>query len=216
MNILLLNIKKIVPNVSEKIYNSIDLNSLIAYSVLLLEKNNLPITFENIYVFGYLSFPKRFSLVGFPEFPDGARINRAILQCLPKYQNLLIGKATKGYKLTQLGISRAQEVERKIKLGYMGNSKEKRENLNRAFDYTKQIEELSSKPAFKKFSENKQEEVGVDDIFDFIETSPYSGKSIISKKIEDYLSIAKYGKSKKLEEFLRWIKTREDFKAYLK
>ena len=217
MNKLLENIKKIIPEVKEKIYMGVDLNSLISYSSYLLEKNNIPLTFENIYVTSYLTFPKKFCLVGFEEFPDGARINRAILQCLPKYQNLLIGKAIKGYSLTKFGVNRAQEVERKIKLRYAPNGKKHEDTLsNRTLDYSKKIDELANKPSFKRFLENKKEEIGVEGIFDFLEVSPYSSKQQIRIKMDSYQSLAKYGKSKALKEFLKWINSLEEFKVYLK
>jgi len=214
----ILNIlKKNSPSVKESVYGAIDLNSLIAFSSYLLEKKNIPLTFENIYVMTYLTFPKKFCLVGFPEFPDGARINRAILQCLPKYQNLMIGKATSGYKLTVSGLSRAEEVGRRIKLKYVsGKNKKNAEISKRTLDYNEKIKELSLKPSFKKFLDGRYDEISVDGIFDFLEVSPYSGKKQVKSRISRYQSLAKYGKSKKLKEFLRFIMNMEEFRAYIR
>ena len=216
MNELLKKIKSIIPSVNEEVYNNIDLNSLITYSAHILENESIPLTFENIYVVCFLSFPKRFCLIGFEDFPDGARINRAILQCLPKYQNLLIGKAKKGYKLTSFGKSRALEVERKLKLKYSQNKISEEKISKRTIDYSEKIEEFSKKPAFKKFLENKKESIGVDDIFDFFDASPYSGKKMINEKLSRYEGIAKYSKSKELIDFIKWVKNKEEFKEYLR
>lgn len=83
MNEKLELLKKVFHKYNYNKYKDIDLNSLICYVSNLLEANGIILTFENIYVGSYISFPLKFCLVEFPEFPDGARINRSILQ--PKF-----------------------------------------------------------------------------------------------------------------------------------
>jgi len=216
MNELLEKIKKIIPDIKQEIYDSLDLNSLVCFSTHLLENNNIPLTFENIYVASYLCFPTRFCLIGFKEFPDGARINRSILQCLPKYQNLLMGNAKTGYRLTNLGLSRAREVEGKIKLEYVSKNAKQEDISKRTLDYKKKVEELAERSAFKKFNHNKIEEIGIDEIFEFLEITPYSNKAQIKEKLNYFNTVAEYSKSKKFQEFMKWIRNKEEFKVYLK
>ena len=214
---MLKNIEKITFNVDERIYMNIDLNSLISYSAFLLKDNNIPITFENLYVVTFLMFPKRFCLVNFPDMPDGARINRSILQCLPKYQNLLTGNAKQGYSLTNQGLNRVKVVSGKIKTKYISNKRKLDvDSSKRTLNYNKKINELKQKSAYLKFEKMNKEDIGIDSIFDFLEISPYSNKTKIRDKLNYYNSLAKYGKSREFENFIKWILSIEEFKVYLR
>jgi hypothetical protein len=91
-------------------YRNIDLNRLTLFTIQLLDSTNVPATLEHISVANFRLFPVRFAMVGFKEYPDVSRVNRALLQLRPKYRNWATGNATAGWALTPAGVIEAKRV----------------------------------------------------------------------------------------------------------
>src|SRR4051812_31232242 len=92
-----------LPNYPEESYDSIDLNRLTVFTIAFLRKRNFATSIEHIAVADFRMFPKRFAMIGFPEFPDISRVNRALLQLRPKYRNWATGNARLGWTLMRPG-----------------------------------------------------------------------------------------------------------------
>lgn len=103
------------------LYSEIGLNDLLAYAVWTLDKEKLRPTFENIVVCAHKMFPEKFSLVGYSEFPDAARVQRVILHLGPKYVGWLNGKNKTGYSLNQRGIEAADKTAIRLQRKYDGS-----------------------------------------------------------------------------------------------
>lgn len=84
-------------------YKGVPLVNLVAYSLYWIQQWQLKATFEAATVLSWRLFPTAFSLVGFSQLPDAARVNRSLLQGQPKYRNVLTGTPTRGYHLNQRG-----------------------------------------------------------------------------------------------------------------
>ncbi|MHB1220290.1 MAG: hypothetical protein ACYC1L_19055 [Alphaproteobacteria bacterium] len=92
------------------LYQDVPLVFLTAYSLFWLHEWKIRRTIEAIAVLNWRLFPKKFSMVGFDEYPDAFRTNRSLLQMQPKYRNLLTGAATKGFSLNAHGTEKAYEL----------------------------------------------------------------------------------------------------------
>ena len=95
-------------------YGNIDLNRLTVFTIYLLNQLDIPTTLENIGVANFRMFPRRFAMVGFPDYPDVTRVNRALLQLRPKYRNWAMGNAKLGWQLTVAGEEEAKALLRKL------------------------------------------------------------------------------------------------------
>ena len=95
-------------------YEDFSLTSLTAYCVFNLREWNITTSLENISVASHRMFPVKFSLVGWPNFPDITRTSRSVLQMRPKYRNLATSASGKGVFLNQNGIKEAFSVLEKI------------------------------------------------------------------------------------------------------
>jgi hypothetical protein len=91
-------------------YRDAPLTSLTAYSMFWLHQWQMPRTIEAIAVLNWRLFPEKFSMVGYPEYPDAFRTNRSLLQMQPKYRNLLTGAASKGFSLNAKGMEIGEEL----------------------------------------------------------------------------------------------------------
>lgn len=92
-------------------YDSFDLNRLVSFTIQWLQELSIPTTFENIVVAAFRMFPEKFAPQGYPEYPDAARTNRALLQLGPKYRNWARGSVQKGFVLTDSGLSEVRRVK---------------------------------------------------------------------------------------------------------
>ena len=99
---------------AEERYRNMPLVDIATYALCRLEQLQEQLSIENICVALHRLFPKKFSLVGYPEHPDGMRANRTLLQMQPKYRNYATGTPTKGYALTALGRRTAETIAAKL------------------------------------------------------------------------------------------------------
>jgi hypothetical protein len=105
-----------IQSVPKAAYSDLPLSDLAAYGMSLVLEMNERLTIENICVALHRLFAEKFALVGFPEHPDGMRVNRTLLQMQPRYRNYATGSAKKGFVLTTLGWAAASSVKRHIEL----------------------------------------------------------------------------------------------------
>jgi hypothetical protein len=89
---------------------------LTAYSVHWLTVWEIPSTYENISVLNARLFPWKFTLAGFPEFPDAMCTNREIMHMRPKWRGLATSDPRRGVFLTEKG----QQVVGRV-LGVIGS-----------------------------------------------------------------------------------------------
>lgn len=95
-------------------YDEASLPALVVYSLYWLHQWDFRRSIEAITVLSWKLFPSRFSMVGWPEYPDKERINRSLLQGCPKYRNWLTGAASKGFSLNERGIQIADELTQRL------------------------------------------------------------------------------------------------------
>ena len=187
----------------EEKYRHIDLNSLITYTIDYLEKADIQTSFENICVAGFKLFPKKFSLVCFSQFPDAARVGRALLQCRPKYQNLALGNVKKGFILTKMGEFRAKITEKQLTSVSLVKVKIKQsDESRRTIDNYKHTEEIFNSNIYKKFASNKLNEIEEVEFYDLLGAGAYTSPKKLRAYFADIKKIAEESNNKKLDIFL--------------
>ena len=96
------------------LYEPYSLASLTAYCIFWLQEWAITTSLENLSVASHRMFPVKFSLVGWPQFPDITRTSRSVLQMRPKYRNWATSASDKGVFLNQKGIQEARTLIEKI------------------------------------------------------------------------------------------------------
>ncbi len=84
-------------------YESIDLDRLVMYAISQLHEKNVELSLENIIVATFKLFPKKFSLLGYPEYPDATRVEKCLWRCKGKKRTWIGGSTPHGYSLTEKG-----------------------------------------------------------------------------------------------------------------
>lgn len=199
------------------LYSSIDLNRLTVFTIYTLRKEDIPATIENIAVANYKMFPRRFAMVGFPEYPDVSRVNRALLQLRPKYRNWATGNARLGWALTTAG-----NAEAKALLTSLGES---------APEYSASEEDLEAEPggiakrtvhdedvikrirSTSLFTKARDGWQGVSalEVFDVLEAYTHTPAEVLRSKLRELKRIAAGSRDKEVEILLSELEKRFPF-----
>lgn len=131
----------------EKKYENIDLDHLIMYAMWRLSELKVNLSYENAVVAAFKIFPKKFSLLGYPEYPDSDRVMNCLNRCILDDRNWLGGKIKHGFILTD----KSQKIVQKAKELLNGKNIKK----SRAFSLTRRKElilaEIVNSPTYKKY-----------------------------------------------------------------
>jgi hypothetical protein len=100
------------PQFDPEVYTRIHLNELVVYSMHFLSTQGIPLTSEDIVSACFTLFPKRFSLLKYPYWPDSASVSRRWSDCRRK--GYLVGSAANSFKLTPKGMKFAEKVEKML------------------------------------------------------------------------------------------------------
>ena len=100
--------------IDERTYKRTSLDELVTYAVYCLGENGEEATFENVVAMCYRLFPKKFALVGYPQWPDSARVNKSWLRCRTDFK-YISGSVKSGFKLTSKGFEIVERIQRRIK-----------------------------------------------------------------------------------------------------
>lgn len=96
-----------------KSYIDSSLDELVTYSVSILSNEGKEATFENIVAKSYELFPEKFSLVGYPQWPDSSRVNKSWLRCRTDFKYIQ-GTVKTGFSLTSKGLEIVEKVQKRL------------------------------------------------------------------------------------------------------
>lgn len=193
--------KKCAPLNEEK-YAQINKDRLVLYAAYLLEKSGIEPTFEKIVATSFKLFPKRFSLLGFPEYPDARWIYYSLWHCVYPSKGWLSGSTKSGYQVTPEGKTIVSETMKalsgKIFTPRKVASRQKRKEM-----YFLDLVEKSS--AFQKYVSGKADDITEMEIRIVLRTRKDTPSDVVRlnfKKFQEYAEVADKGK---ILEFFGYI-----------
>lgn len=143
-----------IKEIDESVYRDISLDELVVYSVYCLNEDKVEATFENIVAKSFELFPKKFTLVGYPHWPDSARVNKAWLRCRSDFK-YIIGSVKSGFKLTSKGLKAVKRVQQKIKSSNRQIKNLKKRVLEERTREESFINQIEKSPIFKQYQEER-------------------------------------------------------------
>ena len=196
-----------------KCYSGIDLNRLAAYALRFLNTQGIEGTFENLVVTLFRFFPEKFSLVGYPEFPDAARVNRALLQCLPKYRGWMNGNVKQGYVLTDAGRAAAKETEYLLDNPDQQIQKGRRKRPAQARSKAiALVAEMTSSSLWEKYNTNELNTAEEFELFDLLHVSGDAPANVLTANHRTLIDLAETVSRPDVVEFLKSV--RKQFNEY--
>ena len=183
-------------------YLDLDKDRLVLYAVDFLQSRNIEPTYDKIVVTTFKLFPKKFSLIGFSEYPDGRTIYYCVFNHCTITRKWLSGSVQSGFRITDRGKYFLDEtkkiLEGKIELTkkYSVVPKRKEQTF---------VNLLKKTTAYKKFSEGRQETITKFEILEALRVQPNS-ESQMTKHIEKYVEYARRIDDKDVIKFLEFVR----------
>ncbi|MFH0712705.1 MAG: hypothetical protein V2A55_02540 [Candidatus Jorgensenbacteria bacterium] len=191
---------------SVKSYENFDLDRLVVYSLIVLERKKIPLYFDHIVVGLFKMFPNKFSMANFKEYPDTNRINKSLRRLAdPKRKNWATGNIENGFCLTETGKEVALQTEdllkhpTRLKLSAASSSKR-----SRGRSPQDDVLEMEKSHLFQKW-QNKDFSVTDYEVLSFLKAVPYTPQHLLSKYLEQLKQSAAAAKNKKVLAFLDWL-----------
>ncbi|MFA5367116.1 MAG: hypothetical protein WC333_04490 [Dehalococcoidia bacterium] len=200
------------------LYSEIGLNDLLAYTVWTLDTEKLRPTFENIVVCAHKLFPGKFSLVGYPEFPDAARVQRVILHLGPKYVGWLNGKNKTGYSLNQRGIEAVRKTTMRLQqqegmdLMIKSPKQELQDNIAMRTAVETRLNRIKESNSYKLWAAGTTHDINNEAlIWDSLQLFITADDLTKAEAYKGILMTAKSHSDVEVQQFLAWIKKKRPY-----
>jgi hypothetical protein len=187
-------------------YQSFDLNRLVSFTIHWLQEQRIVTTFENIVVAAYRMFPEKFALEGYPEYPDAARANRALLQLGPKYRNWARGSVRKGFVLTASGLIEVDRVKGALLSAKPPEQlKLKQRTAPRTLNLSEELLSIERSALYAKWSKGALSEGTTLDLLEMLSAYAYTPSRALRDRLAVLENTAKQLGRKDLLEFLESV-----------
>ncbi len=190
-------------------YDPIDLDRLIIYTAVELERVGIELSLENIIVGAFKLFPKKFSLLGFPEFPDATRVEKSLWRCKGNKRQWIGGKTLHGYLITDKTRIIARQTEEQI----TNPTLRKQKVASRMRRKDSIMRDVTESPAYKKYINGRSESITEAEFCYLLQGTLDSTRETLSGNQISLKEIAKELKREDVLQFLNWIENR--FKDFL-
>ena len=188
---------------AERLYETIDLNRLAVFAIDWLQRHRIPTTFENVVVAIFRMFPAKFALEGYPQYPDAARVNRALLQLRPKYRNWARGSVQKGFVLTETGLAQVTWVQDALTGGAAKRQRApKPAAVSRTMDLSRELEPLERSPLFARWKEGNLNQGNMMELLDMLGAYAYTPARVLRERVDLLSNAASQVGRKDFVEFL--------------
>src|SRR6185437_5853389 len=173
-------------------YLQLSQDHLVALSLWLLMEDKKQTSFENLVAEAFTSFPERFQLEGYPEWPNSHVIGKAWVRCRTD-KKWMTGSASEGFRLTPLGIQTAQQVLSELQKTDKGRSKAKERRGSRQTISSRVVLRLEKSPAYVKYKSQGLDQISEYEFCDLLyctlESMPETFEknfSIVKQEIQQY------------------------------
>ena len=189
------------------IYEKIGYDELTNYAIYSLNQKGKEATFENIVAEVFLLFPKRFSLRGYPQWPDAAVVNKSWLRCRTD-KHYIEGSVKQGFSLTPKGLKMAEQVQERLlgEVATNANSEIKAEVRTKAGSFLRALEKSKAFAQYKKTGDiEKLEDY---ELTDMLLCMPDSETKVIKHNIELFKQAAELYQREDILQLLYLVENR--------
>lgn len=190
-------------------YERISYDDLVTYVVYRLTAGKGPAaqtTFEDIVAEAFKLFPKRFSLRGYPQWPDSAVVNKSWLRSRTD-KKYIVGSVKDGFKLTQRGLEVAERVESQLGQTPTEGSGDVRSELRTRSG--RLLRSIERSPQFQEFKiTGRTENMTEYDLADVLLAMPDAPSNRLSANLEQFKDAARLYERHDIEDFLSALEGR--------
>jgi len=171
-----------------EVYMSITYDDLVTYALSSLINRGRSPTFENLVEETFLLFPSRFHLIGHPEWPDSALINKSWLRCRSD-KNYITGSVAGGFRLTPVGARVAEGIGNRLGRPTEGGPRVSRKTGDTRTKAGRIMKYIEKSNAFRLFKTGNKDQIGSLDFYEIIFCTP---ESLPQTKLENFQEVRQY------------------------
>ena len=204
-------LKKLKPlNINR--YKNIDLDHLMMYAIGQLQRMGVDLAFENIVVATYKFFPKKFSLMGFPSYPDSNRIGKCLWRRVSKKKGWLGGKIHQGFIITEQSEFFIKEAENLLNGLSFKSTRPKATSQTRRKEAL--LSEIVASPAYRKYREGQEDSISQADFCFLLQGTLDSSPEMLWGNLE---ALQRFAQELQREDVIRFLACLEErFRNILK
>jgi len=183
-------------------YSSLDKDRLVLFAVDFLESRKIEPTFDKIVVATFRLFPKKFSLIGFQEYPDGRTIYYCAYNHCTLTRKWLVGNVQSAFKITERGRYFLDETKKMLE------GKIKPARAYKVVPRRKEatfLTELQKTDAYRKYMGDRKEEITKFEMHEALKAPPNTEELALAH-LERYLDYANRIGDSLAVEFLEFVK----------
>ena len=199
------------PLLSEK-YEGIGLDLLTIYAVGEVSERKMDLSYENIVVAAFRLFPKKFSLLGYPSFPDSERVHHVLRRHVytkDRDRQWLRGKFAHGFELAERGRQVLQEARQALAVAMP----QRKKVLSHTRRFEKILDEVRRSPAYLKYAQGNRDLVSEAECCQALQGTLDSNRQVLLDNLRQLQTIANDLEQSDVAEFLNWLANR--FGAFL-
>ena len=202
-------VEKLKP-LKEKKYENVDLDHLIIYAMGELEKIDVDLSFENAVIAAFKLFPKKFSLLGYPSYPDSLRVYTCLWRCSTDKKKLWLGgKIRQGFIITDRSRKILKEAEKL--LDGLSPRKIKASSQTRRKEFL--MVEVKSSSAYSKYKKGEFNSISESDFCFLLQGTLDTPKEIL---IENFKTLKMFSEELERYDILKFLDYLEKlFKEFL-
>ncbi len=195
-----------------EVYESVDLDRLVVFTAIELSRLGIELCLENIIVGAFRLFPKKFSLVGYPEYPDATRVEKALWRCKGANRRWIGGKTPHGYLITERTRRIASETESELSKGPPSKLRRAPSRGRRKESILKETTESS---AYSKYSRGEGSTISEAEFCYLLQGTLDSTSETLRENLSSLLRFAEELTRPEITEFLKWLSKQGRFRRLL-
>jgi hypothetical protein len=185
-------------------YQTLDKDRLVLFAVNYLESNRIEPTFDKIVATVFRLFPKKFCLIGFPEYPDGRTIYYCVYNHCTLNKKWLFGNVQSAFKITERGKYFLDET-RKMLEGKIISTRTYKTSPRRK--ETTFISMLKKTNAYKKYLRNEKELIDKSELLEALRV-PSNSSNLIETHLTKYCEYAQRINESSVIKFLEFARNK--------
>lgn len=184
----------------EENYVNVDLDHLMIFAMGQLHKIGADLSFENAVVVAFRLFPKKFSLLGFPEYPDSDRVMNCLNRCT-KPKRWINGRPRQGFSLNDRSALYIKETEDMLK----GLAQEKAKSASQTRRKELILTELLASSAYLKYRNKQGRQISEAELCDLLQGTLDSDKSTLKNNLVSLKMFSEELHQEQITSFLSWL-----------
>lgn len=184
-------------------YKNQGLDQLVVYCVKRILDHGEECTFERLVYECFTSFPQKFGLERYPEWPDSARVNKSWLRCRTD-KKWIVGSVKSGFALTPSGKKIAELVEAEISGKTNATASRVKPEIARYRERWESIlKNIRNHPTFRRFQKNPNQFTPTpEELRDVLMTTLETPIKLVRRNLDYFKNIAEEYHDRDVVKFL--------------